>query len=82
MASPQDARFAKRFLVVTPGITIRDRLRVLRPMDAVNYYDQRDLVPPDLKAAVAMSLASVMGPPCCPGQGGPFTMAGDSRDLR
>ena len=26
-----DARFAKRFLVVTPGITIRDRLRVLQP---------------------------------------------------
>jgi hypothetical protein len=30
-ARPRDARFAKRFLVVTPGITIRDRLRVLQP---------------------------------------------------
>ena len=29
VASPRDARFTKRFLVVTPGITIRDRLRVL-----------------------------------------------------
>ena len=27
--TPNDARFAKRFLVVTPGITIRDRLGVL-----------------------------------------------------
>ena len=30
-ASPQDARFTDAFLVVTPGITIRDRLRVLLP---------------------------------------------------
>ena len=30
-ASPNDARFARRFLIVTPGITIRDRLRVLLP---------------------------------------------------
>jgi len=29
--SPRDAWFANRFLVVTPGITIRDRLRVLFP---------------------------------------------------
>lgn len=31
VAAPNDNRFAKRFLVVTPGLTIRDRLRVLRP---------------------------------------------------
>jgi type III restriction enzyme len=49
VANPRDARFAKRFLVVTPGITIRDRLRVLQPADSGNYYDERDLVPPDLK---------------------------------
>jgi len=47
-ANPNDARFAKRFLVVAPGITIRDRLRVLRPSDDGNYYRERDLVPPDL----------------------------------
>ncbi|MFZ6005765.1 MAG: BPTD_3080 family restriction endonuclease [Actinomycetota bacterium] len=46
--SPRDARFANRFLVVTPGITIRDRLRVLQPADQGNYYRERDLVPPDL----------------------------------
>jgi type III restriction enzyme len=44
-ASPQDARFADTFLVVTPGITIRDRLRVLLPNDPQNYYRQRDIVP-------------------------------------
>ena len=46
--SPRDARFTNRFLVVTPGITIRDRLRVLLPADEGNYYEVRDLIPPDL----------------------------------
>jgi type III restriction enzyme len=48
-ANPQDARFTDAFLVVTPGITIRDRLRVLLPNDPENYYDRLDLVPPDLR---------------------------------
>ena len=43
--TPKDARFAKRFLVVTPGITIRDRLGVLHPERDDNYYRERDLVP-------------------------------------
>ena len=30
-----------------PGITIRDRLRVLLPNDPANYYQERDLVTPD-----------------------------------
>jgi type III restriction enzyme len=44
IASPQDARFSDTFLIVTPGITIRDRLRVLMPNDPQNYYRQRDIV--------------------------------------
>ncbi len=48
LANPQDARFSDAFLIVTPGITIRDRLRVLLPNDPNNYYRQHDLVPPDL----------------------------------
>jgi type III restriction enzyme len=51
--APNDARFAKRFLVVTPGITIRDRLGVLFPEREDNYYKERDLVPPDLWHALA-----------------------------
>jgi type III restriction enzyme len=43
-----DARFSDAFLIVTPGITIRDRLRVLFPTDPDNYYRQRDILPPDL----------------------------------
>jgi type III restriction enzyme len=45
---PQDARFSDSFLIVTPGITIRDRLRVLLPNDPENYYRQRDILPPEL----------------------------------
>ncbi len=45
LANPQDARFGDTFLIITPGITIRDRLRVLLPNDPQNYYRQRDIVP-------------------------------------
>jgi len=45
LANPQDARFSDTFLIVTPGITIRDRLRVLLPNDPQNYYQQRDVLP-------------------------------------
>ena len=48
-ANPQDARFSDTFLIVTPGITIRDRLRVLWPNDPENYYRQRDIVPAQLQ---------------------------------
>lgn len=47
MANPQDARFTDSFLIVTPGITIRDRLRVLLPSDPGNYYRALDIVPAD-----------------------------------
>lgn len=47
-ANPQDNRFNDAFLVVTPGITIRDRLRVLLPNDPENYYRLHDLVPPEM----------------------------------
>lgn len=47
-AAPTDARFGDAFLVVTPGITIRDRLRVLIPSDDNNYYRERDIIPVQL----------------------------------
>jgi type III restriction enzyme len=43
-----DKRFSDTFLIVTPGITIRDRLRVLKPNAPDNYYQALDLLPPDL----------------------------------
>lgn len=50
--SPRDARFTNRFLVVAPGVTIKDRLRVLTPEDTENYYGLRDLVPADLQGGL------------------------------
>ena len=49
--TPRDARFAKNFLIVTPGITIRDRLYVLEPTAPreINYYDLRGIVPSDMR---------------------------------
>jgi type III restriction enzyme len=47
LANPQNAKFTDAFLIVTPGITIRDRLRVLFPNDSDNYYRKLDIVPSD-----------------------------------
>ena len=58
--TPRDARFAKRFLVVTPGITIRDRLGVLHPEREDNYYRERDLVPPDLWEALLQAQVEIV----------------------
>ncbi|MHB1426345.1 MAG: BPTD_3080 family restriction endonuclease [Gemmataceae bacterium] len=44
LAYPSSGRFADAFLIVTPGITIRDRLRVLLPSDPNNCYRELDLV--------------------------------------
>ncbi len=45
---PDSRRFTRGFLVTTPGITIRDRLRVLQPNDPDSYYRGRELVPADM----------------------------------
>ena len=45
---PQSKKFTRGFLIVTPGITIRDRLRVLQPNDPYSYYQSRELVPNDM----------------------------------
>ena len=48
LANPQDARYSDSFLIVTPGMTIRDRLRVLLPNDPNDpndYYRGLDIVP-------------------------------------
>ena len=41
-------KFTRGFLVVAPGITIKDRLRVLQPHDPDSYYQSRELVPNDM----------------------------------
>ena len=44
------SKFSRAFLIVTPGITIRDRLGVLLPSHPENYYATRELVPADMVA--------------------------------
>lgn len=45
---PTSSHFTRGFLIVTPGITIRDRLRVLKPSDPDSYYRTREIIPSDL----------------------------------
>ena len=45
---PGSKHFTRGFLIVAPGLTIKDRLRVLLPNDPDNYYGTRELVPSDM----------------------------------
>ena len=44
LANPYDKRFSTRFLIVTPGITIKDRLRVLLPNDPQTFYRTMEIL--------------------------------------
>ena len=46
---PQDKRFSKYVLIITPGITVKNRLSVLKPEDPENYYDQFGIIPVTLR---------------------------------
>lgn len=60
VAAPQDKRFTKKFLLVAPGITIRDRLRVLQPSDPNGgYYMEMDLVPSDLRPQLGQARIAI-----------------------
>jgi type III restriction enzyme len=45
---PASKLFSKGFLIVAPGITIKDRLNVLLPNDVDSYYKSREILPADL----------------------------------
>ena len=45
---PSSKQFTRGFLIVAPGLTIKDRLRVLQPSDPDNYFSTRELVPADM----------------------------------
>jgi type III restriction enzyme len=53
LANPHDGRFTDAFLVVTPGITIKDRLRVLLPGDPESIYRKLSLVPEQQRELIA-----------------------------
>jgi type III restriction enzyme len=45
---PGSKHFTRGFLICAPGLTIKDRLRVLQPHDPDSYYKDRELVPNDM----------------------------------
>ena len=47
---PNSKMFSRGFLIVAPGLTIKDRLRVLIPNDLESYYKGREIVPADMLA--------------------------------
>ncbi|WP_175919585.1 BPTD_3080 family restriction endonuclease [Burkholderia pyrrocinia] len=47
---PQSKKFTRGFLLVAPGLTIKDRLRVLLPNDVDSYYANREIVPREMLA--------------------------------
>ncbi len=49
VADPKDRRFAKHVLVVAPGLTVRNRLEVVKPECPESYYDAFDIVPSALR---------------------------------
>ncbi|MGH7287293.1 MAG: hypothetical protein ACREI8_04670, partial [Myxococcota bacterium] len=49
-ADPErERRFSKHVLAVAPGLTVKNRLQVLEPSHAENYYDAFDVVPSALR---------------------------------
>lgn len=48
-SSPQDARFSKNVLVIGPGLTVKQRLQVLKPSQPNNYYDEFNVVPTGMR---------------------------------
>jgi type III restriction enzyme len=50
---PNSKTFSRGFLIVAPGITIRDRLRVLQPNDPDSYFRGREIVPQDMLSDIA-----------------------------
>ncbi|MDQ2775908.1 MAG: DEAD/DEAH box helicase family protein [Acidobacteriota bacterium] len=51
--SPGSKNFTRGFLIVAPGLTIKDRLNVLLPNDLDSYYIHREMVPADMVADLA-----------------------------
>lgn len=51
--------FTTGFLIVAPGITIRDRLRVLLPSDPDSYHKTRELMPADMLVILAAQRSSL-----------------------
>ena len=45
---PKDSRFSKNILIIAPGLTVKSRLKVLKPDSEGNYYDEFNIIPAGL----------------------------------
>lgn len=50
--TPSTKTFSRGFLIITPGLTIKDRLRVLTPEDPDSYFKTREIVPADMMSEI------------------------------
>ena len=46
---PKDSRFSATIFIVTPGLTVKERLSVLYPSHPQNYYDSFNMLPESLR---------------------------------
>ena len=60
IVAPKDTRFSKNILVVAPGITVKDRLKVLVPRTEGNYYDTFDILPNAFKEYIYQAKVLVL----------------------
>lgn len=51
----QDARFSRDVFIVAPGLTVKDRLKVLVPDSPGNYYDTFEIIPPGFEEKLRQS---------------------------
>lgn len=58
--SPSDKRYSKHFLLVAPGLTVKERLQVLRyPDSASGYYRRYSLVPNSMREQLKRATISI-----------------------
>ncbi len=53
-------RYAEAFLFIAPGVTIRDRLGVLKPNTPGDYYTMRDLVPAEDRLTISRARVHIV----------------------
>ena len=58
--NPKDIRFSKNILVMAPGITVRDRLKVLMPSEVGNYFEEFNIIPPTLKEYIYQGKVEIL----------------------
>lgn len=60
IADPQNSAYSKNFLIIAPGLTVRQRLQVLKPSDPANYYDEFAIIPAGLRDKLYQAKVSVI----------------------